>query len=334
MVDSLIQLLPQDPRLNRTLRLPDGRIVGYAEFGDPGGLPCFFFHGIPGSRLGAQLVGDLARHAGIRIIGVDRPGCGLSTFQPGRRFLDWPADVEVLADTLGFERFAVVGISGGGGYVAACAYAIPERLTAAGIVSGMGPLDLPGVSGAYMRGRAISRVVLGLAREIPWMMRQHLERRIARRGTGEPDDLVARIAASMSPPDRNVLLQAGIGAAFVADFQEAVRQGSRGMVWDLLLYARSWGFRLEDIGMPVSLWHGEADIDVPVAFGRAVASRIPNCRATYYPGEGHLIAVTHMREILEVMVAAMRRIPLTPSPSPTRWRGERTPLTPGPSPAD
>ncbi|HEU4793766.1 MAG TPA: alpha/beta hydrolase, partial [Nitrolancea sp.] len=105
---------------SRIHRLPDGRRLGHAEFGDPNGVPCFFFHGIPGSRLEAAFVDELAAQYGIRVIGIDRPGMGLSDYVSGRRFLDWPADVVALADSLGIEQFAVAGVSGGAAYVAAC----------------------------------------------------------------------------------------------------------------------------------------------------------------------------------------------------------------------
>ncbi|HEX3723151.1 MAG TPA: alpha/beta hydrolase, partial [Nitrolancea sp.] len=128
---------------DRTFRLNDGRLLGYREFGNPEGHPVFLFHGIPGSRRGAEIVTEQAAQRGLRIIGVDRPGIGLSTFQPDRTFLDWPPDVLSLANSLGFEQFAVVGNSGGAAYVAACAARFPERLSFSGIISGMGPLDIP-----------------------------------------------------------------------------------------------------------------------------------------------------------------------------------------------
>src|SRR3989344_8029758 len=37
-------------RENNTISLKDGRILAYAEYGDPKGKPLFFFHGWPSSR--------------------------------------------------------------------------------------------------------------------------------------------------------------------------------------------------------------------------------------------------------------------------------------------
>lgn len=288
-----------------TIQLPDGRNLGYAEFGDPQGAPTFFFHGIPGSRLQAQLVDPHAARAGIRIIGVDRPGIGLSTFQPGRTFLDWPADVSVLADRLELDRFAVVGISGGGAYVAACTHAMPDRVTVAGIISGMGPLEAPGSVGWMGEPIRGWRLLIELTRRLPGLMSRVIAWKMTRDYAAD-EDPGASLIASMAPVDRHVLERPGISDAIVRDFSEAVRNGSRGVAWELVMYARPWGFKLEDIPIDVFLWHGEADVDVPIAFGRYVADHIPRSHATYFPGEGHLASITHAEEILESLALVVR----------------------------
>jgi len=134
--------------LNQTIKLADGRKLGYDEFGSQDGRPVFYFHGTPSSRLEWQLFGSdaLAKALRLRLIVPDRPGMGLSSFAAGRRISDWPADVASLADHLGMQRFAVLGYSGGGPYAVACALALPERLTRVGVVSGAGPFDQPGLT--------------------------------------------------------------------------------------------------------------------------------------------------------------------------------------------
>lgn len=127
----------------RTSRLADGRELGYAEYGDPAGKPVFYFHGWPSSRLEAWGYHAAGVRLGARIIGVDRPGIGLSSYVRGYTIARWPGDVAALADSLGIERFAVVAISSGAPYSYACARFIPEQLTGAAVVSGVGPLDIP-----------------------------------------------------------------------------------------------------------------------------------------------------------------------------------------------
>ena len=146
--------------------MSDGRSLGYAEHGDPGGRPLLHFHGWPGSRLEARLVAEPAERAGVRLVGVDRPGMELSDFKPQRTILDWVDDVVELADTLGIDRFAIEGISSGGSYALTCTYRIPHRLTACSIISGMCPF------GAGLEDmKASYPVIFTIAQRLPWLVR-------------------------------------------------------------------------------------------------------------------------------------------------------------------
>ena len=119
-------------KLNQTIMLPDGRQLGYDEYGPSDGKPIFYFHGTPSSRKDWRTLGNesMPEKLGVRVIVADRPGMGLSSFQAGRSISDWSSDVENLADVLDIERFAVFGHSGAGPYVLAFALNIPQRLTA------------------------------------------------------------------------------------------------------------------------------------------------------------------------------------------------------------
>jgi pimeloyl-ACP methyl ester carboxylesterase len=90
--------------------------------------------------------------------------------------------------------------------------------------------------------------------------------------------------------------------AAVEQIQEPYRHGGAGQARDGYLFARSWGFDPRDIAVPTFLWHGEQDHRVPSAFARHLADAIPNCRATYYPNEGHFLFNKHAREILGALV--------------------------------
>ncbi len=284
---------------NHTLQLHDGRMLGYAEYGSGEGTPLFYFHGYPGARLEAGFLAKAAAQAGLRLIGVDRPGMGLSSFQAGRHLLDWPEDVAALAQHLAIDRFAVVGVSGGGPYALACAYKIPDRLTACGIVAGMGPPDY-GTVGMMAR----NRLLFFLARRLPWffpplmwaMGRSCQEEEQARK-------FLLRSAPHLVEPDRACVLDPEAGGLLAADMVEAFRQGARGPAYEGILYARSWDFKVEDIAFPaLFLWHGERDRNVPVAMGRAVAARLAHCQATYYADEGHMsLVVNHAAEIVTIL---------------------------------
>ncbi len=286
-------------RPGNVLTLKDGRRLGYAEYGNRQGNPLFYFHGMPGSRLEGGLTEEAARKLGIRVIATDRPGYGLSDFQPHRTFLDWPADVAALADALAIDRFAVAGVSGGGPYVSICALKIPERLTAAGIIAGVGPYDQPDATEGM---GSTNRMLFGLAKRFPWLIRFPMAvQSFATRHF--VDRLMPAWVRSLPEPDQVAMKRPEIMAIFKRDTIEAFRSGSRGAAWETLMYARPWGFRLEEITMPVHLWQGELDENVPPSMGRYQAQAIPNCRANFYPDEGHIsLAVNHIEEILATLV--------------------------------
>lgn len=286
--------------LDHTLRLRDGRSLGYRELGDPAAPPVLAFHGSPGSRLDSGLVDPASLGAlRARLIFPDRPGLGLSDYQPGRTLRHWPADVRELADALGLERFAVTGVSGGGPYAAVCAHDLADRVTAVALVSAVAPLDAPGVT----RGMGIGRHFFRLARWAPWLV-ERLMAPMGRQLQADPERAMLQVKGSFSPPDQAVMqARPELQDAFARTLREVYRQGARGMVHDMAICARPWGFRLEAIRVPVDVWQGEADTNVPPAMARYFARLIPNARAHFFPGEGHFMIVSHAAEIFTTLLA-------------------------------
>jgi len=275
---------------DRTLRLRDGRLLGYAEYGDMEGRPAFFFHGWLGSRLQARLASEVASRLGIRIISTDRPGFGLSDFKPSRTITDWPDDVSELADALKIDRFAVIGISGGGPYVLSCAFKIPQRITRAVIVSSIGPFDTQGIHGISQKKRLIFRLLfknLWFMRFYLWLLHSN------------PGLFTSIMSSLLSAPDREVLSRLEIKQMLMEDLSETFRYGTRGAALEGIFYAQPWGFHLEEISTEVQLWQGEEDTIAPPSIGWYLAGVIPNCRATFCSKEGHYSLVfNHMEEIL------------------------------------
>ena len=274
------------------IRLHNGRRLGYAEWGDPNGYPLIYCHGWPSARL----EGQLAHHAGVatavRVISPDRPGIGLSDYQFRRTVADWPDDVAELADALGLARFAVLGPSGGAPYAAACAWKLRHRLSGVGLVAGIGPIDAPGATVGMSR---MNWWLFRVAGHLPWAPTAIMGLASAR--ARRPERLLSATVSDVDRPYWNrmkEILEPAIAEAF--------RQGGKGQARELRLLTRPWGFRLEDIRVPVRLWHGELDPNSPVAMARHVAAMIPNCRATYYPDEGHLFFLgERLTEILRAL---------------------------------
>ena len=283
--------------MTQTLVLPGGRRLAYAITGDPAGRPVFYFHGWPASRLEAAVVDEL--DLPVRLIAPDRPGYGGSAPQPGRRLLDWPADVAALADHLGIGRFHVVGVSGGAPYAAACA-AMLDRVDGAALISAVPPL-----TGRY----APSREVMGGAL---WRLRQ-----VGRHAwAGWALAAVVRLAVKAGVLDPRRALEAGLsrrdaacvtpalGLKITGSWREGLRHGVAGAVSDARIYAADWGFDLAAVRRPVSLWHGRQDAVVPV--GTLPAYAAMPARRHILEDEGHYsLPLTKAGDILADLVGGM-----------------------------
>ena len=285
--------------ISQSCRLPDSRTITYAEYGDPNGKPVFYFHGQSGSRLEpAMLDANVFGKAGIRLIACDRPGMGGSDFQSGRGFSHWSVDIVALADSLRLGKFGVFGVSGGGGYVSACARWIPDRLTAAVIVSGAGQMDAPDTRACLP---VMNRLMWGLAARSARLIGLLLTLTIPKAQV-DISKVRKQMMRSLPPVEAVVFEKPGRLEAFMASGAESMRHGIHGIAWDTHICARPWDFRLEEIRFPVRLLHGEADLNVPVGIARKVTAAIPGCQATFYPGEGHFSTViNHFDEVMNAL---------------------------------
>jgi pimeloyl-ACP methyl ester carboxylesterase len=281
----------------QTITLPDGRTLGYAEYVVPDGFPIFGFFGAAARHLRPPDEATLAR--GARLIIPERPGFGLSDFQPNRALLDWPDDVVSLADALELDRFAVVGASQGGPFAAACAYKVPDRLTAVSLVSALGPFSAPGATkGMALPLRQLAFVAQHLPGLLAWT--QNLSTPMAR---GDPVAMARRVVQFLPEHDKQVLRRhPEIQDMLVQDGPEIYRNGGQGITRDMILATGPWGFQPEDIRAQVYLWQGELDRNLPPAMGRYLAGAIPGCRATFVPDGGHYMIYDHWDAIVAQIV--------------------------------
>jgi pimeloyl-ACP methyl ester carboxylesterase len=279
-----------------TVRLRDGRSIGIVSVGRDDGFPIIHAHGSDMSRLEVKLFAAQADAAGVRLIGLDRPGVGRSDPKPGSRLLDWPDDVLELADHLGIERFAVEGLSAGGPYALACASKIPQRLTACGLISPFPPPDLTRRAGTRsMRmigwiGAHAPRLLLLFAR---------LGRRIIGYDAASREKFLVRFAARLGAADQQLLSHPEIRGQWAQAMAESFRQGAQGNLEVVLALAGPWGFQAEQVAFErMFLWHGEQDRIMPVAPARLLAQALPHCTATFYPNEGHFSTISnHAQDI-------------------------------------
>jgi len=284
------------PKLEGNIAVGEDRQIGFAEFGNPQGRAVFWLHGTPGAR--RQIPTEaraFASRKNIRLIGIDRPGIGSSTPHQDENVLGFTDDLRTIADTLGINRFAVIGLSGGGPYTLATAAAMPDRVVMAAVLGGVAPLiGEDGISSGLMELAKVVRPILEVAdTPIRWVAGS-LMKLIGPFGSPALD-LYARISPD---GDRNLLSRPEFKAMFLDDLLNGSRKQLAAPFADIVVFARDWGFRLEDIKVPVRWWHGDADHIVPYAHGEHAVARIADAQMYTLPGESHLAGLGVPEDIL------------------------------------
>ena len=288
------------------LRLPDGRILSYGEWGAPDGPLVLGFHGGGLSRL-AHYGNEAPKRAGIRLVMPDRPGFGRSDPDPDGTLLDLARDAAELATKLGAARFAVFGASAGGPGALACGFLLPERVAAIGVACGVGPArDEPELLPSLPRQRQelveLARVDLGAARaQVAADAAAHVEAVAA-----NAEALVDEFPPGTPDSDREVMADPAVRSRFLAALRESAARGPDAIVQETLRnYVLPWGFDLREIRVPVHIWHGVADTIVPPEAARLLARRIEGATLHLFAGEGHSVDYLHVDEILTTLAAAL-----------------------------
>ncbi|BBX70050.1 alpha/beta fold hydrolase [Mycolicibacterium psychrotolerans] len=288
------------PKLEGNVAVGAHRRIGFAEFGDPQGRPIFWLHGTPGGRRQIPVEARLyAENNGIRLIGVDRPGIGSSTPHAYGRVIDFAEDLEAIADVLGIGKMVIIGLSGGGPYTLGAAAAMPERVVAVGVLGGVAPTQGADAIGGGIMGKvgvpvapvlehvgsSLSMVATGLIRLI--------------KPIAEP---ALYLYAGISPAgDRRLLVRPEFKAMFLDDLLNGSRKQLAAPFADVVVFARDWGFRLDEVKVPVRWWHGDRDHIVPFAHGRHVVSMLPDAELYTLSGESHLGGLGQAEAIMEAM---------------------------------
>jgi pimeloyl-ACP methyl ester carboxylesterase len=295
----------EKPRAEGRFYLPDGRRLGFAEFGDPTGKLVLWFHGTPGGRRQFPLIGRrAAEKLGLRVVVLGRPGTGLSDSHPYESVADWATDVTHVVDAIGAERLSVVGLSGGGPYALACAAAAPlaERVAAVAVLGGVVPSVGPDAmaTGAIDLARRFAPVLSGLRRPLAQAVSALMTPVIP------VAHYACRAYAATTPEgDRRVLRDPDMEGMFVDDVVLVARGGFQAVIDDARLFGRDWGFRLNDVRAPVRWWHGDADNIVPLRDAQAAVELLPDAELILRPQESHLGGFATADEVLAFVRAQL-----------------------------
>jgi pimeloyl-ACP methyl ester carboxylesterase len=297
---------PTLPRLEGTVPLPDGRRLGYAEYGDPHGTLLLWFHGSPGAR---RQVPPTARAAadrlGLRLVCVERPGVGVSSDHAYGRLRDAAADIATVADHLGHGRFLVLGLSGGGPYALACAHEMPERVVAVGILGGLVPTtgeEASATDGIVALARSCNRLLTVF--RVPLGMGLWTFIRV----TQPAGHYLYRAYTHLLPHgDDKVLDDPELEAMFVDDLITGGRRQFNAFVNDLVLVGRPWGFRVADVRVPVRWWQGDADPFVSLEQAQRTVALLRDVELHVRHGESHLGGFAVGGEMLETLAKLWER---------------------------
>lgn len=288
------------PKLEGNIAVGSDRQVGFAEFGAPQGRAVFWLHGTPGARRQIPTEARLySEDHNIRLIGIDRPGIGSSTPHRYSCILAFADDLRTIADTLGIDKMAVVGLSGGGPYALGCAAALGDRVVVAGILGGVAPTRGPeAIGGGAMELGVRVAPLLKYAGSPLRVGASMLVQSIRPFASGA----LYAYAAVSPEADRHLLLRPEFGAMFLDDLLNGSRKQLDAPFNDVILFARDWGFRLDDVKVPVRWWHGDHDHIIPFSHGQHMVSLLPDAELFRLPEESHLAGLGRGEEILSTLM--------------------------------
>jgi pimeloyl-ACP methyl ester carboxylesterase len=274
------------------LTLPDGRRLGYTTLGDPDGRPIVVVHGTPGSARQLACLSAAARDHGLALIAPDRAGYGGSGYHRTRTVASSARDLGVLIQRAGLNGCAVVGLSGGGPTALACGVLLAGQISAVATVGGVAPMVPrdPALPEERLLTRVASRSQTAT---------RLLFAAVLRAGRRSPQKALTRFAAMLAEPDAQLLREdAAVRAAFLDDLRHPSRSAARAAARDFWLFARAWDVDLSRMAVPLHVWHGDRDRNVPVAHARVIAARCPGAQVHIVEGGGHM-PLSHLDQILD-----------------------------------
>jgi pimeloyl-ACP methyl ester carboxylesterase len=269
-----------------SLDVADGRTVGFATFGDQDGTPVVWCHGGPGSRLEPAWLHAEASGAGLRLVGIDRPGHGNSTPQPGRTIAGWVPDAMAVADHLGVTKFVAIGESTGGAYALALAALAPDRVL--GVVACCAMTD--------MRHEEARRTMSPPHTHAVWDA-PNRDAAIAAaeeaHGVDGSKMLNGGMNEALAPSDLALFQDPVWMREAMAAFPVMFVQGAVGYTDDRLADGGGWTtFDVNAIACPVTVLHGAADKICDVINAHHTAAIVPGARVSIFDDLGHFSIVT------------------------------------------
>ena len=268
--------------MSKELKLADGRTLAYDTFGDPDGTPVIFNHGFSDSHVIRNPDDQLTASLGVHWISADEPGVGGSSPKPGRKMVDWGADMEQLADHLALDTFNVAGHSGGGPHALSIAFRLPDRVKKVVLASPVAPFDDPGVTKMLvLRDLKMLVLIRHLHMLLRWTMKFDAS-------TAEKDPAAyVKAAGDELPSDAPTFMRNKEQTAmFAENFRLGYLQQEEG-VYEMTLALWGWGFKPEDINQATEIFYGDTDDVISPRMPEFLGSELPNATLHKWEGAGH-----------------------------------------------
>jgi pimeloyl-ACP methyl ester carboxylesterase len=288
---------------NQTVPLPGGRQLGYLIVGE--GKPVFYFHATASSRLEALLLRELARKKRLRLIGVDRPGAGLSTFTPKKSLQDFNVDINHLADHLGIDTFAVLGWSGGGPYALTYLAFFPERVTHAIIVGSPAlPFDVATAHNNSLARFAMKIPALGM------LALKRLQAQVLNANKDIEAFLQSKNGKNMlknwSKEDAKFFADKAWATLMYTSMAEAFRQrdnGVKAVFQEHQLFMKTWPKEVSKIPSgKFYVWQGTDDKTCREDNAYRIAEAVPRAHLEIFPGKGHCVMFDNLEKLSNTLI--------------------------------
>ena len=281
-----------------TIRLDDGRRLGYAEYGDAQGFPLLFFHSADTCRYQYFIDMEMMADYGIRLIVPERPGYGLSDPAPHSRLLDYPKDIVALLDALDIAQCSLAAFSYSGAYASVCAHQIPERIRRVGLISNKYHCQQI----RHLNAIPLThRVLWATALYAPSFLKYSIDL-ITGGVRKNPETYFEKFLFKYcTEKDLEVFSDERFLEVYKYSVRAVAKNCSKGVCHSLITVMNSWGFELSEISADVQIWHGTDDRIVPCAYNKPFRS-IPNSEYIPVANQGHYFIFNHWQQIFPKLI--------------------------------
>lgn len=269
------------------------RQLGYALYGEPFAKPLLYCHAFPGSRLELEPVIAQAVDLGWQVLVPERPGYGLSSADQGFNIASWANSLEPLLAQLGWQRFSLLGMSGGTSYALGCAACFGDRVLALGLGGVLGPLNqrelraqlAPQLAALFEMAANDDEALKALAAQL----------------AADVSLLLSAVTQGLIGSDERLFSDPEFARSYKASLAEAVRRGADGILADIACLVSDWSFDLSAIQAPTTLWWGTADQVSPRKLTQSVAEQLTDGRIVDVADGGHYCLFSHWPDVLRTL---------------------------------